>query len=142
MTGRAVVLAVWLSACGTAHEEAAPAAPVSTGNPPIEVELLGRTVRVRCEDHCTLVGQEMDTLRDGCVADPTAVPGVLAIDGASLRQWGCCHEAERAYTTACTDDPTPCTSEWLARCESTALSAHAAGASHGLGDPHAEEAPE
>jgi hypothetical protein len=140
--GLAVLVASLAGACGSPREEPPSEAPVSTGNDPIEVELLGRTARVRCEEHCTLVAEELDTLRDRCVADPTAVPGVLAIDGASLRQWGCCHEAERAYTTACEGGPTACPSEWLARCEHAALSSHAAHGGGAPGDEHAGEMPE
>ncbi len=120
-------------ACG---EEATPPAPaaaeVSAGNEPITIEVAGRTMRVRCEVSCGPAERELDALRDACVRDPEATAGAVAIDGASLRGLGCCHEAERGYTGACGEDLSRCTSGWLATCEHGALREHASGGSSGV----------
>jgi|GEM_PF-2420613 len=126
---RALVLMLLGSAgCGEPTEPpAAPEIEVSANNEPISVEVLGRTVRVRCEVSCGPTERELDALRAVCVRNPTSTAGAIAIDGESLRGLGCCHEAERAYTAACGEESSRCTSGWLAGCERSALSDHASG---------------
>lgn len=118
-----------LASCGEAAGEADEAAviEVSANNEPISVELAGRTVRVRCEVSCGPTERELDALRTSCMRQPTGTPGAVAFDGASLQGLGCCHEAERAYTAACGDESSRCTSGWLASCERGALTHHAWG---------------
>lgn len=99
----------------------------SANNEPITVELLGRTVRVRCEVACPPLTRELEALRLSCLRDPSGVPHAVAMDGESLRGFGCCHEADRAYQTACGDELSRCTTGWLAECERGALSDHASG---------------
>src|SRR5690606_30194166 len=93
----------------------------------ISVELAGRTVRVRCEVSCGPTERELEALRTSCMRNATGTPGAVAFDGESLRGLGCCHEAERAYTTGCGEESSRCTSGWLAGCERGALSEHASG---------------
>jgi hypothetical protein len=114
--------------CGEPTEPAAaPEIEVSAGNDPISVEIAGHTMRVRCEVSCGPSERELDALRSSCMRNATGTPGAVAIDGESLRGLGCCHEAERAYTSACGEESSRCTSGWLAGCERGALSTHASG---------------
>lgn len=127
MKRSALVCCLWV--CSSCGEARAPEEVVETSlhNEPIRVELLGRTVRVRCESACGPLRGELEALRLSCLRDPTGVPASVAMDGETLRGFGCCHEADRAYQTACGDEASPCTTGWLAACENTALSAHAHG---------------
>lgn len=125
---------------GPSEERAPEGEPGSLNNEPITVELLGRTVRVRCEAACPPLTRELDALRLSCMRDPTGVPHAVAMDGESLRGFGCCHEADRAYVTACGDELSRCTTGWLAECERGALSDHASGHG-GHGAPPPSESP-
>lgn len=120
-------LCVSMTSCDEAPEPESAALTESLGNEPITVELLGHTVRVRCESACPPLERELEALRLSCMRDPTAAPASVAMDGESLRGFGCCHEADRAYETACGGELSRCTTGWLAACESAALSAHAHG---------------
>lgn len=124
----ALVLMLLGSGCGEPTEPpAAPEVEVSANNEPISVEVAGRAMRVRCEVSCGPTERELGALRSSCMRNAAGTPGAVAIDGESLRGLGCCHEAERAYTTACGEESSRCTSGWLAGCERGALSDHASG---------------